>query len=68
MIREQEPGQRYNISILFVDDNETIRQLYRRILEKHVNNLYIAKDGHHGLELYQKHKHYLQPGQQFYSK
>jgi two-component sensor histidine kinase len=56
MIREQEPGQRYNISVLFVDDNETIRQLYRRILEKHVNNLYIAKDGYHGLELYQKHK------------
>ncbi len=56
MIREQEPGQRYNISILFVDDNETIRQLYRRILEKHVSHLYIAKDGYHGLELYQKHK------------
>jgi len=56
MIREQEPGQRYNISVLFVDDNETIRQLYRRILEKHVNNLYIAKDGYNGLELYQKHK------------
>jgi two-component sensor histidine kinase len=55
-MREQEPGQRYNISVLFVDDNETIRQLYRRILEKHVNNLYIAKDGYHGLELYQKHK------------
>ncbi len=53
---EQEPGHRYNISVLFVDDNETIRQLYRRILEKHVNNLYIAKDGYHGLELYQKHK------------
>ena len=56
MIREQEPGQRYNISVLFVDDNETIRQLYRRILEKHVSHLYIAKDGYHGLELYQKHK------------
>jgi len=56
MIREQNPGQRYNISVLFVDDNETIRQLYRRILEKHVNNLYIADNGFHGLELYQKHK------------
>ncbi len=55
-MRELEPGQRYNISVLFVDDNETIRQLYRRILEKHVNNLYIAKDGYHGLELYRKHK------------
>ena len=56
MIREQNPGQRYNISVLFVDDNETIRQLYRRILEKHVNHLYIAENGSHGLELYQKHK------------
>lgn len=56
MIREQNPGQRYNISVLFVDDNETIRQLYRRILEKHVNFLYIAENGSHGLELYLKHK------------
>lgn len=56
MIREQNPGHRYNISVLFVDDNETIRQLYRRILEKHVNHLYIAENGFHGLELYQKHK------------
>lgn len=56
MIREQNPGQRYNISVLFVDDNETIRQLYRRILEKHVNFLYIAENGSHGLELYMKHK------------
>ncbi len=56
MIREQEPGQRYDISVLFVDDNETIRQLYRRLLEKHISHLYIAKDGYHGLELYQKHK------------
>lgn len=56
MIREQNPGQRYNISLLFVDDNDTIRQLYRRILEKHVNHLYIAENGSHGLELYLKHK------------
>jgi two-component sensor histidine kinase len=56
MIREQNPGQRYNISVLFVDDNETIRQLYRRILEKHVTHLYIAENGSHGLELYQKYK------------
>ncbi len=56
MIREQNPGQRYNISVLFVDDNETIRKLYRRILEKHVNHLYIAENGSHGLELYLKHK------------
>ncbi len=56
MRKEMDPGQRYDISVLFVDDNETIRQLYRRLLEKHINHLYIAKNGHHGLELYQKHK------------
>ncbi len=56
MIRQENPGHRYNISVLFVDDNDTIRQLYRRILEKHVNHLYIAENGSHGLELYQKHK------------
>ena len=56
MIRELDPGQRYNISVLFVDDNVTIRKLYRRILEKHINNLYIAENGFHGLELYQRHK------------
>ena len=56
MIRAQNPGHRYNISVLFVDDNETIRQLYRRILEKHVNFLYIGENGSHGLELYLKHK------------
>lgn len=56
MIREQNPGQRYNISLLFVDDNATIRKLYKRLLEKHVNHLYIAENGLHGLELYQKHK------------
>ena len=55
MRMEMEPGQRYDISVLFVDDNETIRQLYRRLLGKHVNNLYIAKNGYHGLELFQEH-------------
>jgi two-component sensor histidine kinase len=39
-----------------VDDNESIRRLYQRLLEKHVNHFYIAKNGHHGLELYQENK------------
>ena len=50
------PANRHNLSVLFVDDNETIRRLYQRILEKHVSNFYIAKNGHHGLELYHKHR------------
>jgi len=56
MSRTQTPANRHNLSILFVDDNETIRNLYQRILEKHVSHFYIAKNGHHGLELYHKHK------------
>jgi two-component sensor histidine kinase len=56
MISSQNPANRHNISVLFVDDNESVRQLYQRILEKHVNHFYIAKDGHHGLELYKKYK------------
>ncbi|MBT6765274.1 MAG: response regulator [Prolixibacteraceae bacterium] len=56
MNKRKGPVQRYNISVLFVDDNEIIRQLYKKFLAKHVENLFIAKDGHHGLELYEKHK------------
>ncbi|OYT12315.1 MAG: hypothetical protein B6I18_00990 [Bacteroidetes bacterium 4572_112] len=50
------PAKRHNLSVLFVDDNENIRQLYQRLLEKHVAHFYIAKNGNHGLELYHKHK------------
>ncbi len=56
MLQNQNPANRHNISVLFVDDNESIRKLYQRLLEKHVNHFYIARNGHHGLELYQQHK------------
>lgn len=46
----------HNISLLFVEDNETIRFLYNRLLSKRVKIFYIAEDGKQGLELYQKHK------------
>lgn len=55
MIRNLNPANRHNISVLFVDDNESIRQLYQRLLEKHVDHFYIATNGKHGLELYIKY-------------
>jgi two-component sensor histidine kinase len=55
-MQNQNPANRHNITVLFVDDNESIRRLYQRLLEKHVNHFYIAKNGHHGLELYQENK------------
>lgn len=53
---QHNPANRHNISILFVDDNESIRTLYRRLLEKHVNHFYIARNGRQGLELYKQHR------------
>ncbi len=50
------PVNRHNISVLFVDDNASVREVYRRLLEKRVKNFYIAENGHHGLELYIKHQ------------
>jgi two-component sensor histidine kinase/CheY-like chemotaxis protein len=46
----------HDISLLFVEDNETIRFLYNRLLSKRVKIFYIAEDGKQGLELYQQHK------------
>jgi two-component sensor histidine kinase len=46
----------HNISLLFVEDNETIRFLYNRLLSKRVKNFYIAEHGKQGLELYQKYE------------
>ncbi|RLD45884.1 MAG: hypothetical protein DRI86_04780 [Bacteroidetes bacterium] len=56
MKKDITPANRHNLSVLFVDDNETIRHLYQRLLEKHVAHFYIAKNGNHGLELYHKYK------------
>ena len=53
---QHNPANRHDISVLFVDDNESIRKLYQRLLEKHVNNFYIARNGHNGLELYKENK------------
>lgn len=49
-------GPKHNISLLFVEDNDTIRFLYNRLLSNRVEAFYIGEDGQEGLELYKKHK------------
>lgn len=49
-------GPKHNISLLFVEDNETIRFLYNRLLSSRVEKFYIAENGKEGLDLYQKYK------------
>lgn len=49
-------GPKHNISLLFVEDNETIRFLYNRLLSSRVSEFYIGENGQEGLELYKKHK------------
>jgi len=51
-----EQSTQHNISLLFVEDNETIRFLYNRLLSKRVKDFYIGEDGQKGLELYQQYK------------
>jgi two-component sensor histidine kinase len=50
------PGPKHNISLLFVEDNDTIRFLYNRLLSNRVEKFYIGEDGQEGLELYKEHK------------
>jgi len=54
--KQHNPANRHDITLLFVDDNDSIRKLYQRLLEKHVNHFYIARNGRHGLDLYKEHK------------
>ncbi len=49
-------GPKHNISLLFVEDNDTIRFLYNRLLSNRVSEFYIGENGQEGLELYKKHK------------
>lgn len=49
-------GPKHNISLLFVEDNETIRFLYNRLLSNRVTEFYIGENGQEGLDLYKKHK------------
>jgi len=43
------------ITILYVEDEDKIRAGYERALRRYVKELYLAKDGIEGLELYKEH-------------
>jgi len=49
-------GPKHDISLLFVEDNDTIRFLYSKLLSTRVNVFYTAENGQLGLELHQQHK------------
>lgn len=45
-----------DITVLFVEDEELLRAIYERILDKFVKRLYVAENGKEGLESYRKYK------------
>jgi two-component sensor histidine kinase len=45
-----------NISVLFVEDNTTIRMLYAKLLEKRVAKVLTGENGLEGFNLYQQHR------------
>ncbi|WP_457748381.1 diguanylate cyclase [Sulfurimonas sp.] len=44
-----------SVSILYVEDEENVRAMLSRFLQRFCQKLYVAKDGQEGLELYKKH-------------
>lgn len=42
------------VTILYVEDEEDVREGYARALQRHSNELFLAKDGVEGLELYKE--------------
>ncbi|MCB0804828.1 MAG: response regulator [Bacteroidales bacterium] len=48
--------EKLDISVLFVEDEELLRAIYERILDKIVARLYIAENGKAGLEAYHKYQ------------
>lgn len=45
-----------NISLLYVEDEKILRNVYQKILSKRIDKLIVAENGEEGLELYKKHK------------
>ncbi len=45
-----------NIKILYVEDEEAIRNLYAPYIEKRTTNFFLAENGKEGLALFKKHK------------
>lgn len=48
--------KKLDITVLFVEDEELLRAIYERILDKMVARLYIAENGKAGLEAYTRYK------------
>ncbi|SFV62924.1 diguanylate cyclase (GGDEF domain) [hydrothermal vent metagenome] len=46
---------RYDITILYVEDETNVREMLTRFLQRFCRELYVAKDGQEGLELYKEH-------------
>ena len=49
-------GDKYSISILYVEDEQSIREGYTKALHRLCDKLYIAQNGKEGLELYKEYK------------
>lgn len=47
---------KFNISVLYVEDEFIIRKDIKRLLEKKVSAVYAGSDGHEGILLYDKYK------------
>ncbi len=47
--------EKFNISVLFVDDEKILRTVYHRLIGDWVNVVYLAENGFDGLEMYQKY-------------
>ena len=48
--------EKLDISVLFVEDEELLRAIYERILDKVVSRLYLAANGKEGLEAFRQYK------------
>ncbi|MCB2221969.1 MAG: response regulator [Bacteroidetes bacterium] len=55
-LKDKQVDTRLDISVLFVEDEELLRAIYERILDKLVSKLYIASNGKEGLEAYNTHQ------------
>lgn len=48
--------EKLDITVLFVEDEDLLRAIYERILDKFISRLYVASNGKEGLEMYHQHK------------
>ncbi|MCF8343805.1 MAG: response regulator, partial [Bacteroidales bacterium] len=45
-----------NISLLYVEDEKILRNVYQKILSKRISEIYVAENGEEGLALYEQHR------------